>query len=195
MMSDALAVVLSKIDELNSADPIKERVNGVEKPRELAYSQRLTDWVLRLDPEASLALRIAARGQHVQRWKIPRESYPMTRAGYLKWREALKTFHADTVAVIMAAAGFAPEMIQRVRRLISKKDLKTDADTQTLEDALCLLFLETQLDDLRAKTPDEKMLDVARKTWGKMSERAKALAVKLPLSEDNKAFLRRALGL
>jgi hypothetical protein len=169
-------------------------VNGAPQPAELVYSQRLWDWVIRLDPQASEPLRIAARGQHVQRWTIPRSHYPMTRAGYLKWREVLKGFHADTVAGAMRQAGYPDELIGRVKRLISKRDLATDPETQTLEDALCLLFLETQFADLRSKTPQDKMAEVVRKTWAKMSKQARKLALELPLAAGDRAFLERILA-
>ena len=163
-------------------------------PREFAYAQRVTDWVLRLDPQASEPLRIAARGQHVRRWTIPREQYPRIRAGYLKWRETLKRFHADTIAALMREEGYPEETVARVARLIMKKDLGADPDTQTLEDALCLIFLETQLADLRQKTAEPALLEALRKSWKKMSPRAQALARTLSLGEEERALLERALG-
>ncbi len=186
--------VLARIDELNREDPVTELVDGLPVPRELRYSQRLSDWVLRLDPGASEPLRIAARGQHVRRWTIPREQYPMTRAGYLRWRETLKTFHMQTVGELMRDAGYDDATIERVRAIMSKRQLGTDADSQTLEDALCLLFLEAQLADLRRKTPDETMRDVIRKTWRKMSPRAQTLATQLPLEADQRQFLLESLA-
>lgn len=189
-----LAQVLARLDELNRADPNHDPVNGIPQPRELVYAQRLTEWVLRLEPQASEALRIAARGQHVQRWTIPRSQYPMTRQGYLRWRETLKTFHAKTVAELMREAGYDDGMIQRVTRLITKKNLGTDPEVQTLEDALCLLFLEAQFADLQRKTADEKMREVVRKTWRKMSPQAHEEARRLALSPDALAYLAEALG-
>ena len=192
--SERFPQVIALIDRLNSDDPNKDVIGGVPHPRELLYSQRVTEWVLRLDPEASEALRIAARGQHVQRWTIPRRRYPMTRAGYLKWRETLKTFHAKTVAGLMREADFPDETVQRVQAIMSKRRLQDDPETQALEDALCLVFLETQFSDLRKKTADEKMRDVLRKTWQKMSGRARAEALKLPMGEEERILLSRALS-
>ena len=194
MAPDRLRQLLDRIDHLNAADPHCDIVDGVAHPRELLYAKRLADWVLRLNPQASEPLRIAARGQHVQRWTIPRDRYPMTRAGYLKWRETLKAFHAKTVGELMAQVGYASAEIDRVRTLIRKKQLATDPDTQTLEDALCLVFLETQFDDLKRKTPDDKMREVVRKTWAKMSQNARELAMQLPLSQTQRAFLLEALS-
>ena len=192
MDPDRLQRVLARIDQLNSEDPNTELINDIPTPREFAYAQRLTDRVLRLDPNASETLRIAARGQHVQRWTVPRHQYETGRRGYLRWREVLKAFHAKTVTEIMQQEGFPDEMIQRVRMTILKKSLATDPEAQTIEDALCLLFLETQLSDLRRKEPEEKMLEILRKTWQKMSERARGEALQLPFAPEDQALLLRS---
>lgn len=176
--------VIARIDALNQHDPSQQA---------FGYSQRLTAWVLRLEPNASEALRIAARGQHVQRWMIPRDRYERNRRGYLRWRETLKAFHATTITGLMREAGYPDAMIERVRRLILKKALGADPETQTLEDALCLLFLETQFADLRRKTAEETMREVLRKTWRKMSEPARAEARALPLQEADRRFLHAAI--
>ena len=194
MTSDRFQQLIQRIDQLNSQDPNTEVVEGAARPRELVYSQRLTNWVLRLNPDASEALRIAAHGQHIQRWTIPRSQYPMTRQGYLRWRETLKTFHAKTVGELMREVGYLAEMVQRVQQIIGKRQLPNDPDTQTLEDALCLVFLETQFAELRQKTPDEKMRDIVRKTWKKMSDRARQLALQLPFGETEKRWLNEVLS-
>ena len=194
MSADRLAQVLQRIDQLNRDDPNQERVGGQPQPRELVYSQWLTDWVLRLDPRASEALRIAARGQHVRRWTIPRERYERTRKGYLRWRETLKAFHIEQVRGLMAEAGYPPELIERVVRIMGKRHLQEEPESQTLEDALCLVFLERQFEDLRRKTPEATMLDVLRKTWGKMSERARAAALQVSLPPESKRFLLDAVS-
>lgn len=184
-----LDAALYRIDEFNSRDPRQE--DGV--PAELRYSERLTEWVLKLSPAPSEELRIAARGQHIGRWTIPRESYPMDRGGYLRWREELKRFHAATVGEIMGACGYPQPAIERTRSLILKKNLSSDPEAQTLEDALCLVFLETQFIDLRSKTPEEKMGEIVRKTWKKMSPQGRAAALALPIPESERAFLQSAL--
>jgi len=193
MPSERLTRVLERIDQLNRDDPNTEAVGGALHPRELLYARRLTDWVLRLAPDASEELRIAARGQHVRRWTIPRDRYPRGRAGYLKWRETLKAYHADTVAAVMRDAGYPDEAIARVRLIMGKRKLGEDPDTQTLEDALCLVFLETQFADLRRKTPAETMREVLRKTWAKMSARGRSEALQLPLGADERRLLAEAL--
>ena len=192
--AERFARVIERIDQLNSQDPNSEAVGGVSHPRELLYAQRLSVWVERLDPHASEALRIAARGQHVCRWTIPRQRYEMNRRGYLRWRETLKAFHADTVAALMREVGYPEAMIQQVRTIMGKRQLQDDAETQTLEDALCLVFLETQYADLRKKTSDEKMCEILRKTWVKMSPRGRAAALALPMSEAERQFIGQALS-
>ena len=171
-----------------------ELVDGIAQPRELLYARRLTDWVLRLAPGASDALRIAARGQHVRRWTMPRGRYEMTRRGYLRWREALKAFHADTIAGLMREAGFSDAERERVRTIMGKRALPHDAETQTLEDALCLVFLETQFAALRKKTPGATMREILRKTWAKMSAHGRAEALRLPMDEDDRVCLTQALA-
>lgn len=186
--------VIERIDALNSQDPNTEMVNGVGVARELLYSQRVTDWVLRLNPSASEELRVAARGQHVCRWTISRDRYERNRRGYLQWREALKAFHAQRVGELMREVGYPGETIQRVQAIMSKRQLGTDADTQTLEDALCLVFLETQFADLRRKTPDDTMQEIVRKTWRKMSEQGRHAALQVSWDEAGKQWLRHALS-
>jgi hypothetical protein len=177
--------VLSAIDVYNAQDP---------QGRELPYSERLTAWVLRLNPNPSEPLRIAARGQHMGRWTIPRDSYPMDRPGYLRWREALKRFHATTVTDIMKAEGYGEPEMEAARRIILKKNFQTDPDAQTMEDALCLVFLETQFEELRQKTLDDKMIDILQKTWKKMSPKAKEVALTLQLPEAHKKLIQQALA-
>ena len=180
---DRLENVLNAIDAYNKNDP---------QGREFPYSEKLTAWVLKLDPSPSEALRIAARGQHIGRWKSPRESYPMDRGGYLRWREDLKRFHAKTVGEIMAQEGYTEVEIVAVRQIILKK-YQTNADAQTIEDALCLVFLESQFEELRQKTPDPKMIEIIQKSWRKMSEKGKKAALQMELPAARKELISRAL--
>jgi Domain of unknown function (DUF4202) len=181
---------LRRFDEENAHDPNQE--NG--QPRELLYAQRLTDWVLCLNPNPSEAMRLAARCQHLCRWKIPRSDYPMTRPGYLKWRADLKKFHAQRAGEILGEVGYDDEMIRRVQDLNLKKNFPADPECRLLEDALCLVFLEFQLTDLAAKTDDEKMVNALKKSWGKMTEAARVEALKLKYSEREKALIQQALA-
>ena len=187
------AAAINGFDAANAQDPNHELLIGRSLPRELAYAQWLSDWVLRLEPNASEALRLAARSQHICRWTVPRESYPMTRAGYLQWREGLKKLHAQKSGEIMRQAGYDEQMIARVQALNLKKDFPKDPETRVLEDALCLVFLERQLGDLAAKTSEEKVLNALRKSWNKMTPRARELALALPLPEREKRLVEKAL--
>ena len=188
------ATALRRFDEENGRDPHVEHAGGESRPRELLYAQWLTGWVLRLCPDASEELRLAARCQHLCRWMIPRDSYPMSRAGYLKWREALKHFHAEKAGEILREAGYPGQVIARVQNLNLKKNLPHDAEGQVLEDALCLVFLEHQLADLASRTSEDKMINALQKAWKKMSAPAQAEALKLPYNLHERALLKKALA-
>ena len=185
---------IRRFDAANAADPNHELVDGVPHPRELLYAHRLTDWVLRLRPDASEALRLAARGQHLRRWESPRDRYPMDRAGYLRWRADLKKFHAEQSGAILREVGYGDDVIARVQALNLKKDLGKDPDCQVLEDALCLVFLQFQFTDLAAKTDDEKLVNAIKKSWAKMSAQGRAEALKLNYGERELALIKAALG-
>jgi len=181
---------IRRFDEENARDPNQE--NG--QPRELLYAQRLTDWVLRLNPNASETTRLAARCQHLCRWRIPRGDYPMTRPGYLKWRADLKKFHAQHSGEILREVGYDEETIRRVQDLNLKKNFPADPECRLLEDALCLVFLEFQLSDLAAKTDDDKMINALKKSWEKMTEAARAEALKLNYGPREKELIQKALA-
>lgn len=184
---------LRRFDEANARDPNTERVGGVARPREVVYAERLTDWVLRLQPEASEPLRLAARCQHLCRWESPRSRYPMDRAGYLKWRAELKKFHAEKAGQILREVGYGEELVGQVQALNLKRNFPADPDSRVIEDALCLVFLQFQLSDLAAKTDDEKMVNALRKSWAKMTETARAEALKLAYGPRELALIQRAL--
>ena len=168
-------------------------MDGIARPRELVYAEWLTGWVLKLSPNASEELRLAARCQHLCRWKIPRDSYPMTRPGYLKWREDLKKFHAERAGEILREVGYPESVVARVQALNLKRNFPNDAEGRLLEDALCLVFLEHQLADLAAKTADEKVIVALQKSWKKMTPAAHAEALKLPYSPREKTLVEQAL--
>ena len=185
---------LRRFDEENARDPNVELVAGKPQPRELVYAQWLTDWVLRLCPQASEVLRLAARCQHLCRWMIPRNAFPMTRAGYLQWRTDLKKFHAQKAGEILHEVGYDTETIRRVQALNLKRNFPSDPESQVLEDALCLVFLEHQFADLAAKSSDDKMVNALQKSWKKMSPAGQAEALKLTYAPREKALLDRAPG-
>ena len=182
---DRFIAAIRSIDEENARDP---------RAIELPYSLRLTEWVRRMVPDASEALAIAARGQHIARWSIPREDFPRGLKGYMQWREGLKAFHARRLAEILRACGYDGAMIERVRVLVTKELLPGDPESQSLEDALCLVFLETQLSEFAARKPREKTVDILRKTWAKMSPRARGLALELPFDHATALLVREAVS-
>ena len=190
----AFREAIRRLDDANSADPNTVSIDGETVPYELFYAQRLTEWVERLSPSASPALLLAARGQHICRWMIPRSSYPMTRAGYLKWRTDLKQFHAKKSGQILTESGCSQDLITRVQELNLKKNLGHDPELQILEDALCLVTLQYQLTDLVRKTDPEKMVSILQKTWKKMSSQARDEALRLSYPEEQKTLLSRALS-
>lgn len=188
---DRLRRALAAIDAANADDPNTLRVRGVSRPKEQAHAELASDWVEKLAPGASDALRLAARAHHVRRWTIPRSDYPEGRAGYHRWRNALQAVHAATARDILEREGFEPETVERVEALIRKRGLGRDPEVQVLEDALCLVFVETQLADLASRLDPEKLEDVVRKTLRKMSPEAIAAAAELPIAEPHRALLLR----
>jgi Domain of unknown function (DUF4202) len=183
------------IDAENAQDPNSEIYQSKTHPKELLYSNRMYERLMDFCPNASEEVQIASKAQHICRWKMPRESYPMDRVGYLKWREELKKFHAQTTAEILAKAGYSDEFIARVSFLIEKKLLKKDTETQLLEDVICLVFLEFYFDPFVQKHDREKMKNIILKTWNKMSELGHQEALKINFSEDNLELIKEALGL
>jgi hypothetical protein len=190
---DRFERAVAAIDAANAGDPHRIVVRGVERPKELAHAELVTEWVRRLRPDASEELLLAARAHHVRRWEIPRDSYPEGRSGYLRWRRALQARHAQVAGEILDAAGYTPDEIARVQSIVLKRNLAHDADVQALEDALCLVFLETQFDALAARLEPDKMDEVVEKTLVKMSDDGKRLALTLDLGDDERAALMRAV--
>lgn len=190
---ERFAAAVRRFDEENSRDPNVEIADGVTHPREVIYAQWLTDWVLKLDPGASEPLRLAARCQHLARWLIPRDSYPMTRPGYLQWRADLKKFHAQKAGEILHAVGYDHDTIRRVQELNLKKNFPNDPESRVLEDALCLVFLERQLAALAAKSDDAKMINALQKSWKKMTPAAHAEALKLKYGAREQSLIQRAM--
>jgi hypothetical protein len=190
---ERFARALHRFDEENSRDPNLEIVDGVARPREIVYAGRLTDWVLRLCPKGSEPLHLAARCQHLCRWMIPRDQYPADRPGYLRWRADLKKFHAERSGVILREVGYSEDVVARVQALNLKKDFPRDPEARVLEDALCLVFLQFQLAELAARSDDDKMINALRKSWAKMTEAARAEALKLSYDGRSKVLIGAAL--
>jgi hypothetical protein len=171
---------IALFDVANAQDPNKEMADGKEWPKEQLYAQRMTEMQERFAPDASEAVRLACRAQHIERWKSPRSDYPMTPDGYQQWRTALYRFHADTAGALMREAGYDEDMIERVKKIIGKRGLKVNPETQAMEDVVALSFIEHYMADFAAKKGDyseEKWLVIIRKTWKKMSDQGRAFAV------------------
>ena len=183
------------IDAENAQDPNSEIYQSKSFPKELLYSNRMYERLMNFYPNASEEIQIASKAQHICRWKMPRESYAMDRVGYLKWREELKKFHAQTTAIILEKAGYSPAFIDRVSFLIEKKLLKKDSETQLLEDVICLVFLEFYFDAFVQKHDREKMKNIILKTWNKMSENGHQEALKINFSDENLQLIKDSLGL
>lgn len=184
------------IDAMNGLDPHMEIWQDKKVPKELLYSLRMTEMLDNFLPDASEELRLAARAQHIQRWTIPREKYPMDRKGYLQWRTELKKFHGQLATDIMKKHGYSEEEMKRVDDLINKRRLKTDPETQALEDVICLVFLQYYFDEFANKhiQDEEKIVDIVQKTWRKMSEKGHQAALNLPHSEQTLRLVKKALA-
>lgn len=194
MESQRFRDAIRRIDAANADDPHTLIVDGEARPKELTHAAMLTDWVRRLRPDAGEALLLAARAHHIRRWTIPRGDYPSGRRGYLRWRTALQAMHAAEVVQVLRDAGYGADEIARVQQLVRKHNLTRDAEVQTLEDGLCLVFLETQFADLRTQHPAAKIADIVQKTWRKMSPAARELALELDLPSDERVALEEALA-
>jgi hypothetical protein len=189
-MSDLESRVRAALDAAHDLDPQRSGA----RPAEAAYADRVEAWVRRLCPEAGLALRLAARAQHLERWAIPRSDYPEGRGGYLRWRSAVHQRQGRRAQELLAAAGGDEALGARVARLVSKAAPRGDPEAQALEDAACLVFLETELDGFQAEHDRAKVVDVLQKTWKKMSPAAQELALSLALPAGSQDLVRAALA-
>ena len=185
---------LAAIDAVNSNDPRSEEHDGEALPAALLYGRRMSCWLRRLYPEASLVLQIAVRCQHIERWTRPRKDYPEGRVGYLTWRRDLRDFHARRAGEILAKTGCPATVIARVQTLVRKEGIKRDREVQALEDTACLVFLAHEFGAFAKTQERAKMKSILQKTWRKMSDRGHQAAFTLPLDELTKALMVEALG-
>src|SRR5689334_12736177 len=185
---------ISRFDAFNSSDPNHEDVDGSKVPRELVYAQRMSECLGTFAPHASEEVRLAARCQHIGRWRIPRNTYPDGRKGYLQWRSKLKELHADTAEEMLRDSGYDSNMIDRVRLLLLKKDMLHNPDTQLLEDVVCLVFIKYYLTDFADKHDPKKVVDILKKTLKKMSPAAKAAASTIHLDVATAALVKEAIS-
>lgn len=184
----------ARFDAANAEDPNTEMLEGEVHPKALLYAQRMTAWLDRLAPDASEALRLAVRCQHIQRWTIPRHDYPMDRRGYLRWRTTLAKFHASAAGNILQEVGYDEDTIHRVQMLLRKEGLKRDPEVQCLEDVICLVFLQSYFADFATRHEEAKVIDIIQKTWKKMSPRGHERALTLPLAPDASQLIRKAFA-
>lgn len=185
---------IDRFDAINARDPTVTIVDGAPQPKELVYARRMTDWLERLEPGASEAVRLAARSQHLMRWSIPRSRFPMDRAGYLKWRATLYDFHAERAGEVLREVGYDEGTIGRVQSLVRKQGIKSDPQMQLLEDVICLVFLENYFAEFAADHDEDKLIRILRRTWAKMSPRGHAAALALDLPQRERAIIERALA-
>jgi len=193
MNHDRLSNAIELIDRANAEDPHHEVWQGQAHPKEWLYARHMSRWLEKLDPAPSEARQLAARGQHIRRWTVPREDYPEGREGYLRWRKFLYRFHAEQVASIMAEVGYDGDTIAAVKRMVGKEGIKRDDDVQLIEDVACLVFLEQYFPAFAKKYDEDKLVDIVRKTWKKMSEAGHHAALALDLPEDLKPLVAKAL--
>ncbi len=200
MSQDIFKKAIKLIDAANSEDPNQVTdEHGKTWPKELLYSYRMAEILQRYAPEADSICQLAIRSQHIQRWKSQRNAYPMDRVGYLKWRKDLYKFHAVTMGELMSQAGYTADDIERAKKMVGKVGIKSNPDTQLLEDVADLVFIEYYLLAFADKHPDyseEKWIEIIQKTWKKMSEKGQkfALSGAIKLPEPLVPLINKALG-
>lgn len=194
MNTTAFQTAITAFDKANKADPNQEIWEGNPYPKEWLYAQRMSACLAKFEPTASEALRLAAHSQHICRWEIPRKSFPMDRQGYHNWRNTLKKFHAEKVATILTPLGYSTDTITAVKGLLMKRKLKSNPDTQALEDVICLVFLEYYLSDFTTHYSEEKLIGILQKTWRKMSDKGHSFALKIPFSNEIQDLIGKALA-
>lgn len=191
---DLLPIAFARFDAANAEDPNKDRdLEGTIYPKEVLYAIRMTHMLARYYPDADETLKLAARSQHIQRWKIPRDRYPMDRPGYLRWRNELKRFHAKMATEILEEVGYDSDTVQKTAQLLEKKQLKKNEEVQVLEDVVCLVFLQYYFEPFAKDQDGAKLIEILRKTWKKMSPDGQEAALKLPLSEATRSWIHSAL--
>lgn len=177
-----LANVLHAIDQANQADPNRETVDGESLPAAFAYSLHMSHWLYRLTVDAGELAQIACRAQHIERWTMPRSDYPEGRAAYYQWRQACGRYHAERTATIMREHGYPQQDCEQVKAILSKRNIKQDTNTQLMEDAACLVFLERYLEPFYRENTDydmEKWQRIISRSWQKMSPDGHKLALEL----------------
>ena len=193
MDHERFADAIARIDAANGADPETEEVEGRTWPKALLYSLRMSACLEEQSSDASEALRLAVRCQHIQRWKMPRGDFPVGRLGYRQWRTELARYHAQTAGDILRDVGYDDALVERVESLVRKERFKADPEAQILEDVACLVFFRYYLTAFAKKQSEEKVIDTLARTWKKMSEAGQAAARTIDISPALKSLLDRAI--
>jgi len=186
---------IRRMDEINTADPNRVEVEGETVAKELLYSERMSRMALEFQPDASEPLQLAARAQHIARWRVERTDYRPGLAGYHAWRIALMEMHAQIAGRILKGAGYDAETVDRVRGMLMKRGMKKVSEVQALEDVACLVFLKHYLTPFLEEHDygDDRVVSILRKTWDKMSNRGRESALQLDLGTREQSLLERAL--
>ncbi|MDO8361557.1 MAG: DUF4202 domain-containing protein [Actinomycetota bacterium] len=193
LSSARFEAAIAAIDAANSADPTAVVVRGATRPLALAHGELATQWVARLHPDCDDSWLLAARAHHLRRWELPRARYPEGKAGYLRWKRDQRRRHAHDVGELLAEVGYSHGEIERVQSLVRRDHLAFDAGSQAVEDAACLVFIETQLAEVSGRLAHDHLVDVIRKTAKKMTPAALAAVAQIPLAAPEQALLATAL--
>lgn len=194
-MNEKLQAAFREFDTYNSRDPHTETFEGKTYPKELLYALRMSDKLNQYHPGSPEAVQLAARCQHIGRWEVPRNTFPMDRKGYLQWRSKLALYHSSIAGKILASCGYEKEVIEKVKFLLQKKELfQHNPETQLLEDVICLVFIEYYLEDFASQHDDEKVVDILRKTIKKMSPDALQAATSIKMTDRIKGLITQAAG-
>ena len=181
-------------DQYNSQDPKQYIWDGKTYPQELFLAQQLYQWVLKLEPTAAEPLLLASRCQHIGRWEVPRDTYPDGKAGYLNWRSNLAKYHAQKAEELLLQAGYDKETISKVKQINLKQQIKSDSEVKTMENALCLVFLRFEFEDFLQKHDEAKIIRILQKTWAKMSDAGRDVALSLNFSPKAGEIIKKALS-
>ncbi len=194
---DKLKRAFELFDDYNKRDPNLTTWEDETYSYEYFYALQLYNWVLKLEPDASEALLLASKSQHIGRWEIKRDAYPAGKSGYLKWRSDLGKYHAEKAGELMKIAGIADAIVEQAQKIILKKQIKVDPEVQVMENALCLVFLQFQFEAFLKKhieLDEPKVIHILKKTWAKMSEAGHEAALLLNYSDEALALIQKALA-
>jgi len=193
MSNTQLQSTIIAIDDINKQDPNCTILNNESHAKELLYGQLMSQCLASYWPDANELLQIAVRAQHIKRWHLKRDEFPLGKTGYLNWRKELGRFHAQTTKQLMLKIGYNEADAEKTACIIRKEKLKKNTDSQTLEDVACLVFLQYYFDEFAAKHNEEKIIRIVQLTWKKMSEQGHNIALSLTLPSHLAKLVNKAL--